>query len=299
MDRFDAMRVFARVVERRSFSKAAEDLGLPRSTVTEAVKALEARLGVRLLQRTTRHVAPTLDGEAYHRRCIALLADLEEAEGAFAGATPSGLLRVGVHGGMASRLLVPHLPEFLAAHPGIELQLGEADRHVDLLREGLDCVLRAGTLADSDLVVRQLTMLPEVTCASAAYLSRHGMPVGLDDLDGHRMVGFRSSATGSVLPLEFMVAGVRHEVRLPSVVTVDGAETYAAAGRAGLGLIQAPRYRLEADLRAGVLVSVLDAMPPSPTPVSVLYPRAKHLSARLRVFVDWIAGRLQGRPASA
>ena len=136
MDRFDAMRVFTRVVERRSFSRAAEDLGLPRSSVTEAVKGLEARLGVRLLQRTTRHVGPTLDGEAYYRRCLGLLADLEDAEGAFAGATPKGLLHVGVHGGMASRILVPHLPEFLAACPGIDLQLSESDRYVDLCRKG-------------------------------------------------------------------------------------------------------------------------------------------------------------------
>ncbi|MBK5961817.1 LysR family transcriptional regulator [Rhodoplanes elegans] len=293
MDRFDAMRVFTRVVERRSFSRAAEDLGLPRSSVTEAVKGLEARLGVRLLQRTTRHVGPTLDGEAYYRRCLGLLADLEDAEGAFAGATPKGLLHVGVHGGMASRILVPHLPEFLAACPGIDLQLSESDRYVDLLQEGMDCVLRVGTLIDSDLVARRLTTLPEVTCASPAYLARHGVPHGPDALDGHCMVGFRSSATGAVLPLEFLVAGERREIRLPSVVTVNGAETYAAAGRAGLGLIQAPRYRLEADIRAGALVVVLADTPPTPTPVSVLYPRAKHLSPRLRAFIDWVAIRLR------
>ncbi|MDC7786762.1 LysR family transcriptional regulator [Rhodoplanes sp. TEM] len=293
MDRFDAMRVFTRVVERRSFSKAAEDLGLPRSSVTEAVKALEARLGVRLLQRTTRHVGPTLDGEAYYRRCVGLLADLDEAEGAFAGASPKGLLHVGVHGGMASRILVPHLPEFLGAYPDIEVQLSESDRYVDLLQEGMDCVLRVGTLTDSDLVARRLTALPEATCASPDYLARHGVPHGPDDLDGHRMVGFRSSATGAVLPLEFMVAGERREVRLPSLLTVNGAETYAAAARAGLGLIQAPRYRLEADFRSGALVPVLAETPPSPTPVSVLYPRAKHLSPRLRAFIDWIAARLR------
>ncbi|NVO15143.1 MAG: LysR family transcriptional regulator [Rhodoplanes sp.] len=301
MDRFDAMRVFIRIVERKSFSKAAEDLGLPRSSVTDAVKGLEARLGVRLLQRTTRHVSATLDGEAYYRRCVSLIADLEDAEGAFAGARPKGHLHVGVHGTLASHFVVPHLAAFLAAYPDIELQLSEGDRYVDLLQEGMDCVLRVGSLVDSDLIARRLTELEEVTCASPAYLDQHGVPESPDALDGHRMVAFRSSATGNVLPLEFIVAGTRCEVVLPSVVTVNGAETYAAAARTGLGLIQAPGYRLAADFRTGALVPVLAGTPPTPTPVSVLYPRAKHLSPRLRVFIDWIARQLQeaARPAGS
>ncbi|MGH6805374.1 MAG: LysR family transcriptional regulator, partial [Ensifer adhaerens] len=144
MDRFDAMRVFSRVVERRSFTQAAEDLGLPRSTVTDAVKQLEARLGVRLLQRTTRHVSPTLDGAAYHQRCISILDDIEDAEGAFAGARPKGLLRIDVHGTLARHFVLPSLPAFLAAYPEIELYMSEGDRLVDLVREGIDCVLRVG-----------------------------------------------------------------------------------------------------------------------------------------------------------
>ncbi len=144
MDRFDAMRVFTRVVERRSFTAAAEDLGLPRSTVTDAVKQLEARLGVKLLQRTTRHVSPTLDGEAYHRRCLALIDDLEDAEAAFSGVKPKGVLRVDVQGTLARHFLLPQLPEFLAEYPGIELYMSEGDRLVDLVREGIDCVLRVG-----------------------------------------------------------------------------------------------------------------------------------------------------------
>lgn len=293
MDRFDAMRVFTRIVERKSFSKAAEDLGLPRSSVTDAVKGLEARLGVRLLQRTTRHVSPTLDGEAYYRRCVSLIADLEDAEGAFADAKPKGLLHVGVHGTLASHFVVPHLPAFLAAYPDIELQLSEGDRYVDLLREGMDCVLRVGSLVDSDLIARRLTELEEVTCAAPAYLDRHGVPERPDALDGHRMVAFRSSATGTVLPLEFVIAGKRREIVLPASVVVNGAETYTAAARAGLGLIQVPRYRLDADFRVGTLVPVLPDTPPTPTPVSVLYPRAKHLSPRLRVFIDWVARQLR------
>ena len=298
MDRFDAMRVFTRIVERRSFTHAAEDLGLPRSSVTDAVKALEARLGVPLLQRTTRHVSPTLDGEAYYQRCLRLIADLEDAEGALTGAKPQGLLHVNVHGTMASHFIVPHLPGFLAEYPGVELFISEGDRYVDLVRDGVDCAIRVGRLPDSDLITRRLTTLEETTCASPSYLARHGIPQDLDALDGHRMVGFHSSATGSVLPLEFISNGVARTVILPASVTVSGAETYAAAARMGLGLIQAPRYRLEEDFRRGTLSPVLTDTPPSPSPVSVLYPRAKQLSPRLRAFLNWLFTRIRNETAA-
>lgn len=298
MDRYDAMRVFTRIVERRSFTRAAEDLGLPRSSVTDAVKELEARLGVRLLRRTTRHVSPTLDGEAYYQRCLHLIADLEDAEGAFAGAKPRGLLHVSVHPMLASHFVVPYLPGFLSEYPDVELLLSEGDRYVELVQEGVDCAIRVGNLADTDLVARRLTVLEEATCASPAYIARYGTPRHIDDLDGHRMVGFRSSATGAVLPLEFTVEGKLRHATLPSSITVSGAETYAAAARAGLGLIQAPRYRLEADFRHGALVPVLEQMPPPPTAVSALYSRAKHLSPRLRVFLDWLIARFGAGSAS-
>ncbi|GBQ85964.1 LysR family transcriptional regulator [Gluconacetobacter johannae DSM 13595] len=289
MDRFDAMRVFTRVVERRSFTLAAGDLGLPRSTVTDAIKQLEARLGVRLLQRTTRHVSPTLDGEAYHRRCLALIADLEDAEAAFGGAKPRGMLRVDVHGTLARHFVLPRLPDFLAAYPEIELTMSEGDRLVDLIREGIDCVLRVGDLQDSDMVARRVTMLEEVTCAAPSYVARFGMPGDIAALDGHRMVGFRSSATGGLLPLEFMVGDVLRHVTLPSPVAVNGAESFVAAARLGLGLIQVPRYHVARDLEQGTLVVVLPDCPPSPTPVSLLYPRNRQLSPRVRVFIDWLA----------
>ena len=288
MERFDAMRVFTRVAERRSFTLAAQDLGLPRSTVTDAVKQLEARLGVRLLERTTRHVTPTLDGEIYLRRCLALIADLEDAEGAFGGAKPKGLLRVDVHGTLARHFVLPRLPAFLAEYPDIELFISESDRLVDLVREGIDCVLRAGALRDSELVARRVAMLEEITCAAPAYIDRFGMPSSIEALHGHRMIGFHSSATGTLLPLEFTVDGVLRKVTLPTTVSVDSAETLVAAGRLGLGLIQAPHYHLESDLKSGTLVPILAAFPPSPTPVSLLYPRSRQLSPRVRVFIDWL-----------
>ncbi len=296
MDTLDAMRVFARVVERRSFTLAAEDIGLPRSTVTNAVQQLEARLGTGLLQRTTRHVSPTLDGEAYYQRCLAILADIEDAEGAFAGAKPKGPLRVDVHGTLARHFLLPGLPAFLQTYPGIQFYMSEGDRLVDLVREGVDCVLRVGDLADSDMIAKRVGMLDEITLASPGYIERFGMPEHPDELAGQQMVGFRSTATGTILPLEFLVKGTIRTITLPAPVWVNAAESYVTTARLGLGLIQIPRYHAEADLAAGTLVHVLPDFPLSPTPVSLLYPRNRQLSPRVRVFIDWISQRFTRLP---
>ncbi|WP_112604349.1 LysR family transcriptional regulator [Rhizobium sp. WW22] len=295
MDRFDAMRVFCRVVERRSFTLASEDTGLPRSTVTDAIKQLETRLGVRLLQRTTRHVSPTLDGEAYYQRCLRILSDIEDAEGAFAGAKPKGVLRVDVHGTLARHFVLPNLPSFLETYPDIELQITEGDRFVDLIREGIDCVLRVGTLQDSDMIGRRVAMLEEVTLAAPTYVERFGMPAHPEKLDGHRMIGFHSSATGGLLPLEFQIDGAVREITLPATISVNAAESYFAAAKLGLGLIQVPRYHAEEALRSGELLHVLEDYPPTRTPVSMLYPRSRQLSPRVRVFIDWLVKVFAGQ----
>jgi DNA-binding transcriptional LysR family regulator len=238
----DAMRVFTRVVERRSFTLAAQDTGLPRSTVTDAVKQLEARLGVRLLQRTTRHVSPTLDGEAYYRRCTVLLSDLEEAEGAFAGATPRGVLRVEVQGTLARHFMLPGLPRFFADYPEIELHMSESDRWVDIVREGVDCVLRFGNLPDSDMVARRVALLERLTCAAPEYLERHGTPTDWQGLEGHRMVGIRSMTTGHLRPLDFCVEGVAALRDAADQHVGDGAGELPADGAPG------PRDRATAAL---------------------------------------------------
>ena len=199
MDRFDSMRLLVRVVERQSFSAAASDLGLPRSSATTAIKQLEARLGVRLLQRTTRQVTPTLEGEIYYRRCKAILAEIEDAEAGLGGGEVRGLLRIDVHGPMARTFVLPSLPAFLARHPGLTLHIGEGDRFVDIVREGYDCVIRAGEIADSDLMVRRLGLAHEATFASPDYLARRGVPRTIDDLQGHEMIGFASSRNARVV----------------------------------------------------------------------------------------------------
>ncbi|CAI2027173.1 LysR family transcriptional regulator [Serratia liquefaciens] len=289
MDRIDAMRLFTRVVEQRSFTQAAQDLNLPRSTVTDAIKQLEARLQVRLLQRTTRHVSPTLDGEAYYQRCLTILADIEDAEMAFAGAKPRGLLRIDVHGTLARHFLLPELPDFLTQYPDIELFMSEGDRLVDPVREGIDCVVRVGKLKDSDMVARRLGELEEVTCAAPDYLQRFGTPHSISELEGHRMVGFRSSASGTLMPLEFTVAGQARQVTLPCTVSVSAAESLVAAARMGLGIIQVPRYHLRDSLDNGSLLPLLPQFPSTPMPVSLLYPRNRQLSPRVRVFIDWFS----------
>lgn len=289
MDRIDAMRLFTRVVEQRSFTQAAQDLNLPRSTVTDAIKQLEARLQVRLLQRTTRHVSPTLDGEAYYQRCLTILADIEDAEMAFAGAKPRGLLRIDVHGTLARHFLLPELPDFLTQYPDIELFMSEGDRLVDPVREGIDCVVRVGKLKDSDMVARRLGELEEFTCAAPDYLQRFGTPHSISELEGHRMVGFRSSASGTLMPLEFTVAGQTRQVTLPCTVSVSAAESLVAAARMGLGIIQVPRYHLRDSLDNGSLLPLLPQFPSTPMPVSLLYPRNRQLSPRVRVFIDWFS----------
>jgi DNA-binding transcriptional LysR family regulator len=288
MDRIDAMRLFARVVERRSFTLAAQDLAVPRSTATEVVKQLEARLGVRLLQRTTRYVAPTLDGDAYYRHCVKVVADIEEGEAAFSGAKPSGVLHVDVHGTLARHFMLPGLPRFLEQYPDLQLFISEGDRLVDLVKEGVDCVLRVGELPNSGMVARRVAMLEEGTFVSPAYVARYGEVRTLDDLEKHRIVGFVSSATGHVLPLEFSVGGKLRHLTPRVAVSVTAAETMVSAARLGLGIIQLPSYHIAKDLATGTLLEILQDFRPSPTPVSLLYPRTRQLSPRVRVFIDWL-----------
>lgn len=294
MDRLACLGLFVRIVDRGSFSAAAADMNISRPVATAAIKALETRLGRRLLQRSTRHVQTTVEGAAYYQRCVTILADLEDAERGAGGAV-TGLLRVNMVGHLARTILLPALPELLARHAALTIHLTESERLVDLVREGVDCVVRAGTMIDSDMVVRRLGTMEEITVASPGYLARHGVPTSPDALDGHQMVAFVSSRTGQPLPLEFTREGEVIEVVLPARVLVSGADTSAAAARLGLGLVQAPRYRFLADLASGALVEVLASNPPTPTPVSALYPSNRQLSPRVRVFVDWLVATLGPR----
>lgn len=292
MDRLDAMRLFTRIVELGSFSRAADDLHLPAATATHTIKQLETRLGVRLLQRTTRHVSATLDGQAYYQRCVRILADVEETEAGFgnSGVAPRGKLRVDLQGTVAQHYVLPRLKEFFARYPDIELEIGMGDRLVDLVRDGVDCVLRVGELRDSSMVGRRVATLQQVTCASAAYFERHGTPATLDDLtaQGHRAVNFFSSSSGKLFPFDFLVDGETRSIALPGSVSVSNAEAYLACCANDLGLVQLPRYHVAGELASGAFREVLGEWRPKPMQVSVLYPHARQLSPRVRVFVDWL-----------
>ncbi len=288
MDRLLRMQLFVRVVERGSFLAAAADTGLARSTATQAIKALEADVGARLLERTTRHVAVTLDGSAFYRRCLSILADVDEAEAIFRDAKPQGILRVDAHPMLTQTFLLPHLKSFLNRHPLLEIQFGQGDRFVDLVREGVDCVIRAGEVADSSLIMRRLGSMREMTCASPDYVKAYGRPQTPDDLEGHQAVGFISSRTGQIMPLEFMVGQDVRYITLPARVTVNNSDTVMDLARRGFGLMQAPRYHLQRHVDDGTLVEVLPDFPPPPTSLCALYPQNRQLSPRVRVFIDWV-----------
>lgn len=289
MDQVKAMKVFVRIYERSSFTLAADDLNLPRATLTHTLNQFEAWLGTRLLERSTRRVRPTLDGEAYYQRCLQLLAQLEEAELAFRSVAPKGRLRVDLHGTLTKYFVVPALPQFMARYPEIELSISEADRFVDLIAEGVDCVLRAGALGDSALIGRRVANLRQVTCASPAYLRKYGEPKSLAELSEHRAVNYVSRTTAKLFPFEFMVDGELQEVSIQGALSVFGAEIYSASAVAGLGIIQCPHYRMAELIEQGVMREILPDTPPPSMPVSVLYPQNRHLSPRVRVFVDWLA----------
>lgn len=289
------MQVFVTVVDAGGFTRAAQQMQLPRATVSSAVQQLEAQLGARLLHRTTRRVQLTLDGSGFYERCRQLLADFEEIETLFSqrGANPRGKLRIDVPGPIGRQVLAPALPDFFRRYPDIELELGVTDRPVDLIQEGVDCVIRVGALGESRLVARRIGMMPQGNYASPDYLARHGAPQTPDDLPGHQAVNYASPASGKIFDWECLQDGAPRAWALPAKVSVNQVETYIACALAGLGLIQLPRYDAAPHVAAGRLVEVLADCPPPAMPVSVLYPHRRHLSRRVQVFVEWAEALLR------
>lgn len=297
MDRIDLFRVFARVVECANFTRAADTLGMPRSSVSAAIQELEGRVGARLLHRTTRKVTPTQDGAALYERCLRLIADVEETENLFRHSIvgPSGTLRVDMPGRIGRLIVAPALPEFLERYPQISVELGVTDRAVNLIEERVDCVLRVGTLSDSGLAARAIGDLPLINVASPAYLARHGVPRTPADLERHRLVNYASPSNGRVAPWEWVEGDEVKRVALRARVTVNSAEAYIACCLAGLGLIQIPAYDVNAHLRAGELVEVLPDHRAAPMPMTLLYPHRQHLSRRFQVFAEWLEALLRAK----
>ena len=294
MDRIDLFRVFLRVVDCGSFTRAADALGLPRSSVSAAVQELEGRVGARLLHRTTRTLSMTQDGAAFYERCQRLVADVEETEGLFrqSAAGPSGRLKVDVPGRVGRLIVAPALPDFLARYPAIDVELGVTDRAVNLIEESVDCVLRVGALNSSGLIARPIGTLPLINVASPAYLARHGTPMTPADLAAHQAVGYASPSTGRVEDWEWMEDGTLRMMPMTSRVTVNNAEAYIACCLAGIGLIQIPAYDVAEHLKRGELVEILPGHRAAPLPMTLLYPHRQHLSRRLKVFADWLVALL-------
>jgi LysR family transcriptional regulator for bpeEF and oprC len=292
VDRIQSMQIFARVVEMHSFSRAAESLSLPPSRVTRAVKELEAFLGVRLLQRTTRHISLTADGVLYYDNSKRLLADLEAIEASFPGSAgrPRGRLRVDMTLSLARLVVLPRIKDFQARFPDVELTLTVADRTVELVQEGIDCVIRAGTPEDSPtLVAKRIGVFEWVTCASPEYLKRHGTPKTLEDLADHQAVGYLSSRTARTLEWNFVVDGESRSIRMREQLIVNDTDAYVVCGLEGLGLIRPGSYMVLPHLRSGRLRPVLTDYTAPAVPLSVIYPKNRHLSPTVRAFVDWIA----------
>jgi LysR family transcriptional regulator for bpeEF and oprC len=291
-DRFAAMRAFARVVETGSFTRAANALAMPKATTTKLIQTLEADLQTTLLHRTTRRVSVTPDGAAYYERVVSLLADLEELDGSMrlSQLNPKGRLRIDVSASLAMLVLIPALPDFHARFPDIQIDLGVTDRPVDLIGENVDCVIRAGTLSDQSLIARKIAELRFITCAAPSYLQRYGEPQHPDDIErDHRIVGYLKAGSAQPLPLVFFRNGERREVAAPYTITVNDSNAYTAAGLAGLGIIHAPIFMVQPHLASGELRAIVRGWTLEPLPLHIVYPPNKHLSNKLRIFVDWVA----------
>lgn len=288
------MAVFARVAELESFTGAARSLGLPKASVSLAVARLEARLGARLLQRTTRRVSLTHDGRVFYERCKDLLADVDDVETLFrkTGEGLEGRIRVDLPSRLARFRVIPRLPGFLSRHPGLELEVGSTDRLVDLVREGYDCVVRIGSAGDSGLIARRLGELRQINAASPAYLRRRGVPRSLADLARHEQVHWAGTFGQKPAGWEYEQDGEWRELPMKGRITVNNAEAYVAAAVAGFGLIQVPELSLDHELNAKALVEVLPKHRAAPLPVAILYPHRRQLSRRVRVFIEWLAEQL-------
>jgi len=294
MDQLLAIRAFARVVEAGSFTKAADSLEMPKATMSKLVQSLEEHLRVKLLLRTTRQVSVTQDGAAYYEKTMRLLKELEDIDTSFSAAQsrPRGHLRIDTGSSLANLVIIPALPEFFARYPDIRVDVGVSDRHADLVGENIDCVIRGGALTDMEMISRKIGTASWVTCATPAYLKRHGIPSHPEQLEGdHVVVSYLSARTGRVMPMNFARGGQKAQVVGTRTIGVNESNAHLAAGLAGMGVAQTFAYVAKPHIDSGVLVPILEDWQPAPYPFFVVYPPNRHLSNRLRVFVDWITDR--------
>ena len=291
MDVLNAMKVFVRVVESKSFTRAADALDLPRPSTTIIIQQLESHLKSRLLNRTTRSLSLTPDGAVYYESCLRILADIEQVENAFSGATgePRGKLRIDMPTSLGRLLVLPGLYSFLEKYPGIDLMVGFSDKPVDLIQESIDCVIRIGTLPTSNMIARNIGTYRSITVASPEYLARRGAPETLDSLKkGHVAVNYFWGRNGRLMDFTFIVAGSQVDVRMNGSLSVNDTDVWLDSCLKGVGIIQAPEFMALPHLRSGDLVELLSQWKPRSMQISAVYPQNRHLSPLVRVFVDWI-----------
>lgn len=291
MNQLLAMRVFVRVVQSGSFTKAADSLNMPKTSVSKLVAELEEHLSARLLQRTTRRLTVTADGMAYYERALQLIDELDDLDNSFASAQghPRGRIRVDVGGSVASLLIIPALADFYERYPDIQIDLGVSDRPVDLIGENVDCVIRGGPLIELSLAARPLGLSSWTTCATPAYLARFGTPSNPHDLEkNHRIISYHSARTGRVMPARFERNGEKIQLDGRGIISVNESNAHLAAGLAGHGVIHTFTYTVQASVERGELVPILEDWRPPHYPFHVLYPPNRHLSNRVRVFIDWL-----------
>lgn len=291
MNQLDAMHIYVRVAELASFTQAADRLGLPKASISTAVKQLETLLGTRLLNRTTRTVQMTPDGQLFYERSKDMLADMDELQSLFqqGEADISGRLRIDLPNGIARNLVIPQLPDFLRGMPQLDIEISSTDRLVDLVREGFDCVMRVGNLSDSALIVRPLGQLRQINCASPAYLAHFGTPTTLGQLSQHQLIHYTSNFGGKPIGFEYVEGTQNKRLAMKGKLTVNNSDAYQAACLAGFGIVQAPMIGVRDLLASGQLVELLPAYTPEPMPVSLLYANRRHLPKRTQRVMQWLA----------
>jgi DNA-binding transcriptional LysR family regulator len=294
METMEAIKRFVRVAELASFTQAADQLRLPKASVSNAVQQLENQLGTQLLHRTTRRVQLTPDGQLFYERGKQLLGEVDELTSLFQGddASVTGMVRVDMSHPMARNLVIPALPEFLSRYPSIQVELSSTDRRVDLIAEGYDCVVRTGELSDSGLVVRRLGEMPQKNFASPGYIATHGEPRTLDQLEQHWLIHYHVNSAERFDAFEYWDGRACRKISMKSRVAVNNTDAYRAACVAGLGIIQAPALGARDLIDAGKLVEILHDFPAPSIPVSLLYPHKRNLSKRVRIFMDWLSEML-------
>lgn len=289
MDKLASMQVYVCVVDTHSFARAAEVLGLPRSTVSRVIKELESWLGIQLLQRTTRKLSVTADGRRYYDESKRLLADIATMESSFPGrsAQPKGRFKVGMPQSLARHCIIPRLPAFLRQYPELELLLCSSDNVEDIIQEGYDCVIRTGRIEDSTtLVARPLANFRWAVLASPDYIAAHGKPDNVDSLERHHAVGYLNHRTGRTTDWFFTLDDGDVAIRMKETLIVDDTDAYIQAGIQGVGLIRVASYLVAPYLQSGGLVLCMENLS-FDLPLSLVYPQNRYLPPSVRAFYDW------------